>query len=106
MTSPVQAEENGGFLSDVLHKHGRQKTNTEEPRAWFYNVQAFGMSLHLNLTKNTELMAPGMTVERHNNGTVTREDPPQNSFFHGHVSSAPGSSVAVSNEDGLVSVNA
>ena len=48
-------------------------------------------------------MAPGMKVERHFNGTVTSEDPPQNSFLNGHVSSLPGSLVAVSNEDGLVS---
>lgn len=61
------------------------------------------MSLHLNLTKNEELMSPWLTVERHENGTVTSEDPPQNSFFNGHVNSEPGSSVAVSNEHGLVS---
>ena len=61
------------------------------------------MSLHLNLTKNEELMSPWMTVERHENGTVTMEDPPQNAFFIGHVNSEPGSSVAVDNENGLVS---
>ena len=48
-------------------------------------------------------MAPGMKVERHFNGTVTSEDSPKNSFLNGHVSSLPGSSVAVSNDDGLVS---
>ena len=47
------------------------------------------MSLHLNLTKNEELMSPWLTVERHENGTVRNEE--------------PGSSVAVSNGPGLVS---
>ena len=61
------------------------------------------MSLHLNLTKNEELMSPWLTVERHENGTVTREDPPHNTFLSGHVNSEPGSLVAVSNENGLVS---
>ena len=62
------------------------------------------MSLHLNLTKNEELMSPWLTVERHENGTVTREDAPHNTFFTGHVNSEPGSLVAVSNENGLVSL--
>ena len=70
---------------------------------WYYNVQAFGMSLHLNLTKNEELMSPWLTVERHENGTVTREDPPHNTFFNGHVNSKPLSSVAIGNKNGLVS---
>ena len=103
VTLPYQADGDGNFLSHNLGVHARQKRGTEEPRVWYYNVKAFGMSLHLNLTKTEELMAPGMTVERHHNGTVTSEDPPQNSFLNGHVSAASGSSVAVSNEDGLVS---
>lgn len=103
ITHPFQADEDGSFLSHTLEQHARQKRETEEPRFWFYNVKAFGMSLHLNLTKNEQLMAPGMKVERHFNGTVTTEDCPKNSFLNGHVSSLQGSSVAVSNEDGLVS---
>ena len=103
ITPPFQADEDGSFLSFTLEQHARQKRETEEPRFWFYNVKAFGMSLNLNLTKNEQLMAPGMKVERHFNGTVTSEDSPKNSFLNGHVSSLPGSSVAVSNEDGLVS---
>lgn len=70
---------------------------------WYYNVKAFGMSLHLNLTKNQHLMSPWLTVERHEYGTVTNEEPPQNSFFNGHVIGKSGSSVAVSNDRGLVS---
>ena len=102
--SPVQVDEDNRFLSHNLNIHARHKRHAEEPRVWYYNVQAFGMSLHLNLTKNDELMSPWLTVERHENGTVTREDPPHNTFFTGHVNSEPGSLVAVSNENGLVSL--
>ncbi|XP_073256310.1 A disintegrin and metalloproteinase with thrombospondin motifs 18-like [Porites lutea] len=104
ITPPFQADEDGSFLSHTLEEHARQKRETGEPRFWFYNVKAFGMSLHLNLTKNEQLMAPGMKVERHFNGTVTSEDPPKNSFLIGHVSSLAGSSVAVSNEEGLTGI--
>lgn len=101
--SPFQVDEEGRFLSHNLGIHARQKRNTEGPHIWYYNVQAFGMSLHLNLTKNEVLMSPWLTVERHDNGTVTSEDPPHNSFYNGHVSSKSGSSVALSNDPGLVS---
>lgn len=103
VTLPFQADEDGSFLSHTLEEHARQKRETKEPRFWFYNVKAFRMSLHLNLSKNEQLMAPGMKVERHFNGTVTSEGSPKNSFLNGHVSLLPSSSVAVSNEDGLVS---
>ncbi|XP_078379203.1 A disintegrin and metalloproteinase with thrombospondin motifs 3-like isoform X2 [Oculina patagonica] len=102
--SPIQVDEGKRFLSHNLNIHARQKRNADEPRIWYYNVQAFGMSLHLNLTKNEDLMSPWLTVERHENGTVASEDPPQNSFFKGHVNSEHGSSVAVSNEAGLTGI--
>ena len=102
--SPIQVDEFNRFLSHNLNIHARHKRHAEEPRVWYYSVQAFGMSLHLNLTKNEELMSPWLTVEQHENGTVTREDPPHNTFFSGHVNSEPGSLVAVSNENGLVSL--
>ncbi|XP_078379200.1 A disintegrin and metalloproteinase with thrombospondin motifs 6-like isoform X2 [Oculina patagonica] len=104
VTYPFQVDEESRFLSHNLNIHARQKRNADEPRIWYYNVQAFGMSLHLNLTKNEKLMSPWLTVERHENGTVTSEDPPQNSFFNGHVNSEPGSSVAVSNDRGLTGI--
>lgn len=103
VTSPFQVDEKNRFLSHNLNIHARQKRNADEPRVWYYNVKAFGMSLHLNLTKNEDLMSPWLTVQRHENGTVTNEDPPQNTFYNGHVNSEPGSSVAVSKEGGLVS---
>ena len=101
--SPIQVDEDNKFLSHNLNIHARQKRDAEEPLVWYYNIKAFSMSLHLNLTKNEELISPWLTVERHDNGTVTDEDPPHNSFFNGHVNSEYGSSVAVSNKNGLVS---
>jgi len=102
--SPIQVDDDNRFLSQNLNIHARQKRHAEEPGVWYYNVKAFGMSLHLNLTKNEELMSPWMTVERHENGTVTSEDPPHNTFFNGHVNSEPGSLVAVSNGNGLMGI--
>ena len=101
--SPIQVDDDNRFLSHNLNIHARQKRHAEEPHVWYYNVKAFGMSLHLNLRKNEQLMSPWLTVERHENGTVTSKDPPHNTFFNGHVNSKPGSLVAVSNENGLVS---
>lgn len=101
VTSPFQVDEENRFLSESLHTHARQKRNAEDPRAWYFNVKAFGRSLHLNLTMNQDLMSPWLTVERHENGTVTAEEPPKNSFLDGHVIGEFGSSVAVSNRGGL-----
>ena len=61
------------------------------------------MSLYLNLTRNNEFLAPDLRIERHQNGTVTYEDVPQNSFLQGHVNSVLGSSVSISHDNGLVS---
>jgi len=68
-------------------------------------VEAFGMSLHLNLTKNSNVLAPGMVVETVNkNGSTEYSKPPHTSLYDGHVASDPNSMVAVGNHDGLVSV--
>lgn len=103
VASAFQADENGRFLSRNLGEHSRQRRGNEEPNTCHYNIKAFGTSLHLNLTRNNDFMAPDLEVERHHNGTVTREDAPKNSFLSGHVTSIPGSSVAISNDNGLVS---
>ena len=103
--SPFQADQKGRFLSHNLDVHAMQKRGMEEPNEWHYNVNAFDMSLHLKLNKYKDLVAPGMKVELHQNGKVISEDAPQSTFLNGHVSSIPGSSVAISKENGLVSKN-
>ena len=99
-------DESGNFLSNKLHEHARRKrgTNHDEPHLWYYQVQAFGMSLHLNLTKNTNLLVPGLVVEKINkNGNKEYSEIPHTAFYAGHVTSDPNSVVAISNHDGLVS---
>lgn len=105
VTSPFQADESGNFLSYKFHEHARQKRGADEPNVWYYHVEAFGMSLHLNLTKNSNVLAPGMVVETVNkNGSTEYSKPPHTSLYDGHVTSDPNSMVAVGNHDGLVSV--
>ncbi|XP_078380418.1 A disintegrin and metalloproteinase with thrombospondin motifs 6-like isoform X1 [Oculina patagonica] len=102
VTSPFQADESGNFLSNKLHEHARRKRDADESNVWYYQVKAFGMSLHLNLTKNTNLLAPGLVVEKVNkNGSTEYSDPLHTAFYDGHVSSDPSSVVAIGNHDGL-----
>lgn len=62
------------------------------------------MSLHLNLTKNTNVLAPGMVVETVNkNGSTEYSKLPHTALYDGHVTSDPNSVVAIGNHDGLVS---
>jgi len=69
-------------------------------------MDAFGFSLHLNVTKAKHLLAPGSIVETtHENGSKSYTALPKNTFYSGHVVSHPGSVVAISNQGGLVSNN-
>ena len=105
VTSPFQADESGNFLSYKLHEHARRRRDADEPNVWYYHMEAFGMSLHLNLTKNTNILAPGMVVQTVNkNGSTEYSKPPHTAFYDGHVTSDPNSKVAIGNHDGLVSI--
>ena len=105
VTTPFQADEAGNLLSYKLHSHGRQKRSADQSNAWYFNVQAFGLSMHLNVTKNRQLIGTGSLLETtHKNGSKTYSQLPQNSFYNGHVTSHPDSLVAVSNDGGLVSL--
>lgn len=102
--SPFQADDAGKFISHELYKQSRTKRSTTQPDSWFYKMDAFGLSLHLNVTKAKHLLAPGSIVETtHENGSKSYTALPKNSFYSGHVVSHPGSVVAISNEGGLVS---
>jgi len=102
VTSPFQADESGNFLSYKLHKHARRMRDADEPNVWYYHVKAFGMSLHLNLTKSTNVLAPGMVVQTVNtNGSTEYSKPPHTALYDGHVTSDPNSKVAIGNHDGL-----
>lgn len=102
--SPFQADDAGKFISHELYKRSRSKRSTTQPDSWFYKMDAFGLSLHINVTKAKHLLAPGSIVETtHENGSKSYTALPKNSFYSGHVVSHPGSVVAISNEGGLVS---
>jgi len=102
--SPFQADVAGQYITHVLHKRTRTKRSTYQPDSWFYKMDAFGFSLHLNVTKAKHLLAPGSIVETtHENGSKSYTSLPKNTFYRGHVVSHPGSVVAISNQDGLVS---
>lgn len=104
--SPFQADETGQFITHALHKRSRAKRATVQPTFWFYNIKAFGFSLHLNVTKAKHILAPGSIVETtHENGSKSYTTPPKNTFYSGHVVSHPGSVVAISNQDGLVCIS-
>ena len=103
VATPFQTNENGGFVSHEPDLQTKHKRSSEEPNAWYFSIKVFGMSLHLNLTRNNEFLAPDLRIERHQNGTVTYEDVPQNSFLQGHVNSVLGSSVSISHDNGLES---
>ena len=101
--SPFQADETGQFITHELHKRSRTKRSTDQTDSWFYKMDAFGLSLHLNVTKTKNILAPGSIVETtHENGSKSFKAPPKNTFYSGNVVSHPGSVAAISNQDGLV----
>ena len=63
------------------------------------------MSLHLNLSKSSNLFGPGLVVEKiHKNGSKEYSELPHAAFYEGQVKSDPNSIVAISNHNGLVSM--
>lgn len=79
---------------------------SEDPdRRLFYNVTVFGRDLHLRLKPNPRLVAPGATVEWQGEAGATRVEPLLGTcLYTGYVAGlTKGSSVALSNCDGLVS---
>ncbi len=102
ISEPYQSNEGGEFVSHTLHE--RHTRDVHDSGAWFYKLDAFGNKMHLKLTRNTQLVKPGLELEtRHENGDVTRTPVKSDSFFHGNEVSDPDSLVAVSNDKGLVS---
>lgn len=73
----------------------------------FYNVTVFGHEFHMQLRRNSRLVAPGATLEWRDDESAsgTRYEPllPSDCLYVGHVTNVPDTSVAISNCDGLVS---
>lgn len=71
----------------------------------YYNVTVFGREFHLRLRHNARLVAPGAKIEWHDDSDSIRhtEALRDECLFVGDVTDTPGTTVAISNCDGLVS---
>ncbi|KAJ7996439.1 hypothetical protein DPEC_G00237090 [Dallia pectoralis] len=92
----VTSDPSGGDLDDLVFTAGHRETI-------FYNVTVFGQELHLRLHLNSRLVAPGTKVEWHETDNQTRFEPLRDNdcFYVGEVANVRGTSVAISNCDGL-----
>ncbi|XP_071267315.1 A disintegrin and metalloproteinase with thrombospondin motifs 2-like isoform X2 [Salvelinus alpinus] len=103
-----EAGENGGEGERGEEKEGMYEEEDGGPlhRQLYYNVTVFGREFQLRLRHNARLVAPGAKMEWHDdddsNGTATRSEPLQGDCFYvGDVTDTPGTTVAISNCDGL-----
>ena len=82
----------------------RMKRDVKDKKLTFYNISVHGMTFHLNLSLNHDLLSPSFHIlTKHSNGSTTKSFPAHKNFYHGHVISYPGSKVALSGKDGMVS---
>ncbi|XP_061623072.1 A disintegrin and metalloproteinase with thrombospondin motifs 3 isoform X3 [Phyllopteryx taeniolatus] len=133
LVTPFSTDAHGRFLSHLLSATHKQRvrreasTTTPPPPApsdqqLFFNISAFGKEFHLRLRPNNWLVAPGATVEWHdddnlgtaggssesaakrtgpNNGTRKITLLKTDCTFVGDITDVPGASVAMNNCDGL-----
>lgn len=131
LVTPFSTDAHGRFLSHLLSASHKQRVRREASAApppsaapsdrLFFNISAFGKEFHLRLRPNDRLVAPGATVEwhderggasapplaertgsRHGAGRISSLK--TDCAFVGDIADVPGASVAMSNCDGLVSV--
>ncbi|XP_038061947.1 A disintegrin and metalloproteinase with thrombospondin motifs 3-like [Patiria miniata] len=125
---PHRSTDNGDFVTndlsttheeneDIFRSAHRTRVDSNRPRFsrssddiqqrqptqnFHFRVDAFGVSLVLNVTRNRYLVSPELRVERHNeDGTIDRFRPDTLCFYSGSVAGQPNSSVAISNCNGL-----
>lgn len=126
LVTPVSTNLKGHYLSHILsanHKKRSPRDVSSNSEQLFFNVTAFGRDFHLRLKPNTRFLAPGAVVEWHETAPVPgnttdpgkshqhgsaseriwRSEPLQTSCAYvGDIMDIPGTSVAISNCDGLV----
>lgn len=101
--APFQSDESGKIVDYFLHGQTRPRRDTKELNFWYFKVNAFGTSMHLNLTEVRPNITSGAVVEMVNkNGSSTYKDIPRSVYYAGHVVSDPESLVAISGNKGLV----
>ncbi|XP_010609174.1 A disintegrin and metalloproteinase with thrombospondin motifs 3 isoform X1 [Fukomys damarensis] len=125
LVTPISTNVEGHYLSHMLsasHKKRSARDVSSNPEQLFFNITAFGRGFHLRLKPNTQLVAPGAVVEwgesspvpgdvtnpvnDHGPGStsegVWRTEPLQSTCAYvGDIVDIPGTSVAISNCDGL-----
>ncbi|XP_036384596.1 A disintegrin and metalloproteinase with thrombospondin motifs 3-like [Megalops cyprinoides] len=131
LITPISTDSEGHFLSHLLSANHKRRVRRDaqggsgrNAEQLFYNITAFGREFHLRLRPNRRLVAPGTTVEWHDdagefgngNGTgadrqekrnvsterILRKEPLRTDCaFIGGISDLPGASAAISNCDGL-----
>ncbi|XP_030773410.1 A disintegrin and metalloproteinase with thrombospondin motifs 3 [Rhinopithecus roxellana] len=125
LVTPVSTNLEGRYLSHTLsasHKKRSARDVSSNSEQLFFNITAFGKDFHLRLKPNTQLVAPGAVVEWHETslvpGNITnpinnhqpgsatdrirKTEPLQtNCAYVGDIVDIPGTSVAISNCDGL-----
>ena len=101
--SPFQADEFGNLVGYSLPTQTRTRRNTNEASFWYFKVEAFGTSIHMNLTKVRPFISSAALVQTvHINGSSTYKEIPRGVYYAGHVTSDPGSLVAINEKKGLV----
>ena len=81
ISEPYQTNADGEFVSHTLHE--RHTRDVHDKGAWYYKMDAFAKKMHLKLTRNTQLIKPGLELEtRHKNGDVTWTPVKSDSYFH------------------------
>lgn len=98
ITFPTNANERGKPISE--HRAKRDVGRLDGIK--YFQMDAFGKNLHLNVTLNKHLLGPNFYIEtRHKDGSKTVTDAPHRNFYHGHVVSNPRSLVAISDNRGV-----
>ena len=104
MTALYQSDEYGNIVENLLHGKTRARRATYEQNSLYYNIQAFGRSMLLNVTQMKPPVSSNALIQMvHNDGTSTYKDIPHGLHYTGHVVSDPDSLVALRENKGLVS---
>ncbi|CAJ1058587.1 LOW QUALITY PROTEIN: A disintegrin and metalloproteinase with thrombospondin motifs 2-like [Xyrichtys novacula] len=126
LVRPISVDAEGRFLSHAVsaghvavgqsRRRRRREVGVgddewEDPReepavsveSLYYNVTIFGRDFHLRLRHNARLVAPGAKMEWRDDSDSTRHTEPlqDECLYTGDITDIPGSTVAISNCDGL-----
>ena len=97
---PSEVDGSGKFISHRLTRERSQRRAHRQKRPELhFHVPLFGKKVHLQVTPNNHLLAPGFVSE---SGETLRRGH-QNCHFVGQIKDQPGSHVAISTCKGLVS---